>query len=264
MAKDFYDYLKYDKSKRTAYNYSLNVHKFLTFVKKPLDSITSTDITRWYDSLKKEGQIDRSISRYGHALRSFFYLMNKSELAKRTPIQKEFYVKEPVWLNEKETLELIDENILFAIGYELALRVGEIPLLKRGTLSLQEGKIEVIRLKHAGRQNKYMLPIRQSCLEILESYVETLPKRDDELFPFSVSSIQYQFRKRAREFDLPKEYTFHCLRHSRITHMAVAELENKGVVDEIGLAHFAGHLRVETTRSYVHLAMKHIMQVGRR
>ena len=55
-----------------------------------------------------------------------------------------------------------------------------------------------------------------------------------------------------------KGYTFQSLRHSRITHIAIRELEEKGVVDELGLAKFAGHLRVETTRIYVHLAAKHI------
>jgi len=49
----------------------------------------------------------------------------------------------------------------------------------------------------------------------------------------------------------------------RVTHIAIRELEEKGVVDELGLAKYAGHLRVETTRIYIHLATKHIA-FGRR
>ena len=41
-----------------------------------------------------------------------------------------------------------------------------------------------------------------------------------------------------------KGYTFQSLRHSRITHIAIRELEEKGVVDELGLTKYAGHLRV--------------------
>jgi len=62
---------------------------------------------------------------------------------------------------------------------------------------------------------------------------------------------------------LSEDYTFHCLRHSRITHITIRELEEKGVVDELSLSKFAGHLRVETTRTYVHLATKYLA-FGRR
>jgi integrase len=58
-------------------------------------------------------------------------------------------------------------------------------------------------------------------------------------------------------------YTFHSLRHSRITHLAIRELDERGVVDELSLSKFAGHLKVESTRTYVHLAAKYLA-FGRR
>ena len=36
------------------------------------------------------------------------------------------------------------------------------------------------------------------------------------------------------------------------------ELDEKGVVDELSLSKFAGHLRIETIRIYVHLATRHL------
>jgi len=65
------------------------------------------------------------------------------------------------------------------------------------------------------------------------------------------------FNERASALGL-EGYTFHSLRHSRVTHIALAELAEKGVVDELSLSKFAGHLRVETTRMYVHLATRHL------
>lgn len=53
LARDFYEYLIYDKSPGTAYNYARNVDSFLKFVKKPIGDITPLDITRWYRHLEE-------------------------------------------------------------------------------------------------------------------------------------------------------------------------------------------------------------------
>jgi len=65
----------------------------------------------------------------------------------------------------------------------------------------------------------------------------------------------------ARRVGLPtgKEgYTFHSLRHSRITHIAIKQLREKGFADVASLAKFAGHLKTETTLMYIHLASKYL------
>jgi len=256
LAKDFYNYLKYDKSPGTAYNYSRIVNKFLNFVDKPLDLIKPLDITRWYSHLEKNDYSPRTIQNYGWALRSFFDLMDMKEMKRRTPIV-EFHAPEPKWMDEETTFELISRVPVLCVSYDLALRVGEVGLLSRREFNSKTGEITVTRLKHKGQRNKYLLTLDDWCLEILNGYLKKYEAYlGDIVFPMSVSTIQNIFNRREETIGL-EGYKFHSLRHSKITHLAIRELEEKGVVDELSLAKFAGHLRVETTRMYVHLASKY-------
>lgn len=258
-AEKFREYLEFDCASSTAYNYSRDVSKFLVHVDKPLGAITPLDITDWYQSL--EGTYSaRTIWRYGWALRKFFDIMGLPEMKRRTPIVA-YDVPEPRWLSKVKTLTLIGDVPVLCVGYDLALRVGEVKYLKQSTYNPNNGNIEVTRLKHKGRRNTYILQVSDWCLEILNEYLGVDPdhahERDDVMFPMSVEAIQTVFNERARRLGL-SGYTFHSLRHSRVTHIALQQLQEAGVVDELSLSKFAGHLRVETTRMYVHLATRHL------
>jgi len=256
LARQFMDNLKLNKSPSTAYNYAQNVDLFLKFVKKPLEQVTAPDITSWYSSLEKAGYSRRTIWRYGWALKPFFELMNRPDLSKKTPIVT-FQVPEPVWLDESTTFKVIGRVPVLCVAYDLALRVGEVGLLKKRGFNNRTGDVLVTRLKHKGQANEYILKLDSWCLEIMNRYLDTHPKLDT-LFPLSTKVIQRTFMDRVAAIPLKDDYTFHSLRHSRITHIAIRQLEEKGVVDELSLAKFAGHLRVETTRMYVHLATKYL------
>ncbi len=255
-AEKFREYLGFDKSANTAYNYSRNVSKFLVWVNKSTDELTPIDITDWFRKLQEEGYSRRTICRFGHALRSFFDIMEMPELKRRTPIM-EYESKDPLWLEKEVVMRLIAEIPVLCVGYDLALRVGEVESLRRSAFNPTNGNIEVKRLKHKGRRNSYILTLSDWCLDILNEYLGALPDGNDVMFPMSVHLIQRIFNDRAHTLGL-EGYTFHSLRHSRVTHIALAELDEKGVVDELSLSKFAGHLRVETTRMYVHLANRHI------
>ena len=262
LAEEFHDYLRYYKSERTAYNYSRNVSAFLRWVDKPLEEVTPLDITRWYASLEERGYSPRTVWRFGWALRSFFDVMKMEDLRRKTPVPTP-QIPEPRWLEEEDASSLIDEVPVLCVSYDLALRVGEVGFLRRSALNTKTGRIEVRRLKHKGQRDTYILELGGWCLGILNSYLEGRGGLGDVLFPVSTSTIQRIFRRRADAVGLGRDYTFHSLRHSRITHIAIRELEEKGFVDELSLAKFAGHLRVETTRTYVHLATRHLA-FGRR
>lgn len=261
-------YLLYDKAEATAYNYSLNVDKFLKWVDKPTETLEPSDITDWYHSLEDDGYSPRSIFRYGWALRSFFDVMSMQEMKRQTPIMA-YEVPDPKWLDFDTAMGVISDVPVLCVGYDLALRVGEVGLLKKSRYNQDNGKIEVTRLKHKGQRNTYLLELSPWVREVLNKYLGALPALedargghtqrllDDVMFPMRVSAIQKLFNAMAYAEGL-EGYTFHCLRHSRITHIAIQQLEERGVVDELSLSKFAGHLRVETTRSYVHLATRHL------
>ncbi len=149
LAEEFYEYLRYNKSERTAYNYSRNVSAFLRWAGKPLEELTPLDITRWYSSLEERGYSSRTIWRYGWALRSFFDVMKMEDMRRRTPVIAP-QIPEPKWLEEEDVMELIAEVPVLCVGYDLALRVGEVGFLRRSSFSGETGRIEVRRLKHKG------------------------------------------------------------------------------------------------------------------
>jgi len=241
------------------------------FIGKPYQEAEPLDVTDWYRSLEEnDGLAPRSIWRFGHALRSFFAAMGMREMMHQTPIVQ-YETPDPKWLTRSQTMGVISGAPMLTIGYALALRVGELRFLSRESFDPESGKIQVTRLKHKGQRNTYILELDPWALGELNEYLERVDNAikelspdsilRDQMFPASVSTIQDRFNARAEPLGLREpgdEHTFHCLRHSKITHLAVAELQEKGVVDELSLSKFAGHLRVETTRLYVHLAARHL------
>lgn len=258
-AEKFRAYMVFNRAPSTVYNYSRNVSRFLTWVDKPLEEIEAMDITDWYESLLEDGLKPRSVWRFGWALRAFFDIMGMKELELRTPIMA-YEVPDPLWLDKSQTMGVVAGVPVLCVGYALALRVGEVRYLTRRRFDQDTGQIEVKRLKHKGRRNTYILQLEPWCLEVLNKHLEETegPRHGDAMFKMSVSTIQGRFNARAAALGLDPKYSFHCLRHSKVTHLALQELEENGVVDELSLSKFAGHLRVETTRMYVHLAARHL------
>ena len=253
--RDFHSFLGYSKSVSTATSYSGTVRKFLLHVRKDLADVTPLDITKWFDHLQDEGYSPRALNNYGWALKSFFDFSGYRDLENRTPIM-DYNVPEPKWMTEPLAYELIDQVPVLCVGYDLALRIGECGLLRRSEFNPDTGDITVTRLKHKGQRNKYILRVSDWCLPILNLWIKS-NARGNIIFKMSVSTIRRRFVERARQLNL-EGYSFHSLRHSRITHLAIKDIEERGMVDELSLAKFAGHLRVETTRQYCHLATKHL------
>jgi len=253
--RDFRSFLGYGKSVSTVRSYSGTVRAFLLYVRKDLEDITPLDITRWFDHLQDEGYSPRALNNYGWALKSFFDFTGNRDLENRTPIM-DYNAPEPKWMTEPVAYDLIDDVPVLCLGYDLALRIGECQLLRRSSFNPDTGDITVIRLKHKGQRNRYILKTSEWCLPILNRWIR-YHARGDIIFPMSVSTIRRRFNERARRLNL-EGYSFHSLRHSRVTHLAIKDIKERGMVDELKLSKFAGHLRVETTRLYVHLAMEHL------
>lgn len=257
----FYNYLSFG-NKRTAYIYANHVRNFLDYVDKPLEEISSVDVTDWLAFLREGGHGDggyceRTLHLCLCALRKFFKVMRMYEILDELPKEIIYEAPAPRWLEPEVAFKLIDRVPVLCVAYDLALRINEIGYLSTQTLNLETGDVEVTRLKHKGHPNKYMLKMDDWCLDVVRAYVKRFNIRG-RLFPISTMTVNRIFRRRRNALGLDSGYKFHCLRHSRITHIAIRELEEKGTVDEVTLAKFAGHLRQETTRLYIHLAARHL------
>ena len=260
-ASEFMDYLLYSgKSRNTAYTYARIVDRMLNYVGKEPEDITRVDVMKFLRYLRDEkGHNDRYMAVIGWSLRSFFIMLGRRELAMWIPIPTLSGVEEPKWLPEDEVMKIVRPFPVLTVAYDLALRVGEVPLLRRDRYNMETGEIEVTRLKHKGRPNKYILVLRPFARDILNKYLRFMPRRSIYIFPMSTRNVQYIFKRALVLAGYnPRDYTFHLLRHSRLTNIAIKELREKGHVDLLRLSKFAGHLRPETTLRYVHLAAEYL------
>lgn len=267
LLEDYKRYLKYSgKSERTIYLYVKRVEDFLKYIGKQVDKIDRQDIMRYYEYLEKAKKYsNRSMYAVGWALRSFFQMIGKHEVAMWIPTPSFTVIREPEWIPEDKIMCVIDHDPVLCVAYDLALRLREITLLRVENYNPETGEIEVYRLKKKGQPMAQILVLggtepKTHCREVLNAYLNSIGNpRKGKLFNISDRAIQYRFKKRLEMCGLdPNQYTFHSLRHSRLTHMAIYQLRSKGYVDIVSLAKFAGHSRPDTTMMYVHLAHKYL------
>ena len=256
--REFQSYLKLSKSFWTTTKYVGAVRRFFRFIQKPPQDVTLEDIVKFLSRY----QSPRSQYWYAYALRSFFEFIGRTELARRIPIAR-YTQKMPEILSEEEIykgirmLTDVKEKAIILTAYECALRIGEVPLLNRSDYIRGAKELRVHRLKgRAGMVTDQILPISDQLCQLLDEY---LAKRDDDceaLFVCSyppkritVEMVRYIFKKFAKLIGKP-HLTFHVLRHSRLTHLAV-----KGM-DLLTLAEFAHHRNPQSTMVYIHLSSR--------
>ena len=263
----FSDYLRYSgKSQRTIYLYTLRVRDFLEYVGKPVEEITRDDVINYYRYLERVKKYnERSLYTVGWALKSFFTMIGRNDIAMWVPTPSFRVLREPEWIPFERILCVIDNDPALCIAYDLALRVGEVVLLRREKYNPETGEIEVYRLKKKGKPMSQILVVggtepRTHCKDVLDEYIHrTGGIYEGPLFNITPRTLQYRFKRRLRLCGLdPNKYTFHALRHSRLTHMAIHQLRRMGYVDIVSLAKFAGHASTDTTMMYVHLAHKYL------
>jgi len=271
MSSDLVDrfkmYLRYSgKSDRTVYLYANRVEDFLKLVNKNLDEINRDDILNYYNYLEKVKKYSkRSMYTVGWALKSFFQMIGKNDVAMWIPTPSFNVVSEPKWIPEDKIMCVIDHDPVLCVAYDLALRLREVLLLRLENYNPDTGEIEVYRLKKKGQPMSQILVVggtepKTHCRDVLNKYIHDIGNpRSGKMFNISDRTIQYRFKRRLKMCGLnPKEYTFHSLRHSRLTHIAIYQLRNNGYVDIVSLAKFAGHAKPDTTMMYVHLAHKYL------
>lgn len=263
QVETFRNYLT-SRSERTADAYARDAKRFLEFIQKKVDLVTPLDVSAWFQELRTKNYSERSINRFSWSLRRFFTIIGKRDIAEF--IELPMYVpKEAAWLPKPQIEDLLRAaegygKLFLSTAYDLALRVGELNLLRREFFNPESRQVKVYRLKHKGRPNEYILEVSETTARALEKYLKGRTDRNPHIFPVCTSLVTYYYRKAARKAGIDShKYTFHCLRHSRITHIAIDMLQKDGHVDEVRLAKFAGHLRYETTLLYVHLASEYLV-----
>jgi len=170
------------------------------------------------------------------------------------------------WLSLEEVRMLIEaapprERAIIRLGYDLALRVGEVVALNRGDVLGDAIRVPVLK---KGREERVLKPLYPQTKRALEDYLAT---RYDALEPLfisrrgrriSVDTVERGFRKLCAELGIelpPRKPAFHILRHSRAAHMREA-----GVPIDV-ISRFLNHARLETTMIYAHIGEQRLWQM---
>jgi len=281
LLENFRYFLEMSKSPHTARLYYRAVREFLESVGKPIDRLTALDISAWQRRLL-ERLSPRSVDAMSAAVKTFFRAIGRFDLAMQVPSVR--YEARPIsWLPEERVLEVIEagENELhqavLATGYELALRIGEVVLLRRDWFNARAGVCKVRRLKRKGAvPAEDFLPMRPYFAEKLRAYLDLRDDGLDAMFvtggrfgaeeprPISVSGVKYIYRRAARRAGVdPDKVSWHAYaRHSRLSNYAIQMLMEEGAVDLVRLMKLAGHVSEKSTMVYTHLAAEYLLSRG--
>ena len=253
LAHEFLNYCSVELglSNNTIEAYKSDLSQFLKFIKD--DEINAQSGNRFIQSLNTS---PNTTKRKYMTLRSFFkflidikLVLHKCELVKLEPISGKRTSPKPVDLSEinkmsANTNTLLDK-VLIELIYATGLRASEVCLLKKNSILWKKG---FCRIVCKGNQER-IVPIAQSCLELLRNYLNLRQdKRDDLLVRENGEPIDRFFVYRQI-----LEYggiSPHRLRHSFATHL----LDND--VDLMVVKNLLGHASIDTTQCYLQVTEK--------
>jgi len=271
-------WLSKSKSRATADQYYWYVRRFLRSLDRPLEEVGPLEVAEYIDGLERStGPSTARMAAY--AIRLFFRLLGRSDWA-LIPTPVAYVHREPRWLLEERVGEVAEscrdplDRALISTAYEAALRRGEAVILDRSSYDPAERALTVRRLKRRTSPT-HTVPLRGWCIGHLEGYLGS--RTDDHPAMFAVRSrgrrsgwgrisrgtIHYRWYRAARRAGIdPRRYTFHCLRHSRGTNLAIRMIEESGRADVVRLAKFMGHVSPSSTMQYIHLAHTYLREVS--
>lgn len=265
--EDFKLWLELDKAPATASAYYQSVSRLLNKYGK----IDRDTIIRFVAGFKNK----RSAARHGYAIRKYLHFIGNRDLEEFVPIPG-YQTKAPKWLEEEQIEGLyrncrsVRDNCVIGLGYELALRAGELCLLNLSDISIGKS-INVHRLKgKKGVIEDQVLPMGDKLSSWVEDYLMEKSATPDD---YGVPLLTTNSGKRLNRGNVSKIFkriigrigvnaTFHCLRHSRLTHLAT------GGFSLTELAELAHHKNPASTLIYTHASLemlrKRIAQLERK
>ena len=253
--EDFIEYLRVaNRSEHTVRQYGARAYMFFDAVgKRSVAELTEDDVKEFIKRLRQQAS-EPVLKSFSAALRAFFKFHNRPDLMRYVPSFK--VTSERVqWLPYETVLKIIRGSPVLAVAYDLALRIGEVELLRADEYDPATGTIVVHREKSG---TSMLVKLGSYANALLRKYVEeNRPK--GRLFPYNRVEINDMFKEALRRAGLdPDQYTFHVLRHSRATHMAIEMLQRTGNVDIYAIATFLGHSNLATVMRYVHAAQSYV------
>ncbi len=284
--QNFINYLKVEKnaSPLTIKSYSLDIHLFITFLKKEhlhqFEDVDQSTIRIFLTDLYEQKLSRQSVSRTISCLRTFYKYLDKEIDTIKNPffhihlpkqsksIPTFFYVEELEKLFQVSdlTTPIGQRNqALLEVFYATGIRVSECLQLTLQAIDFNIGMIHVIG---KGRKERY-IPIGQYALDALQVYIDdgrkfliNKSKIDNDIvffnnrgYPLTTSGIHYILNQIVKKASLTIQMNPHKLRHTFATHLL-----NEGA-DLRSVQELLGHENLSTTQIYTHVTKDQLRHV---
>ena len=262
----------------------LYLKAFFTYLEEnkifTLEEIQPKDIAAYYKTLQQKknritGELLKGESIKGRMriIQKYFSHLIETETLRKDPASAFIFSSEPqrreriIFTREQirelyEATENLQERNILNLAYGCGLRVGELVIINREDINLQENIVIVEK----GKNNKRRLvPLTNKVKEELQEFISSLEiDKGDNNRPLFYNTENHrmqsgsfvrtlktllqktEFGKRLTTQELRK-IGMHTLRHSIATHL----LENGMKLEQI--RYFLGHDHIETTEIYTHI-----------
>lgn len=252
-------------TQKTISTYLYHNTKFLEFIKKKPEEITTDDVKHYMAHLMDKGASPNHINLMLSAL-SFLYekLMKKGIIAKDTIERQKVGDKLPTVLTKEEIKKLLasiensKHQLLIAMMYGAGLRVGECVCLKISDLDLGQ-KVGIVRMGK-GRKDRNII-LSDSLVQKIKDYLAERG-RDDNQYLFkvkdrhlSIRQAQKIVKEAAEKAGIKKRVFCHALRSSFATHL----LDSGTDIRTIQV--LLGHRFLDTTQVYTNVSTEQIKKV---
>jgi integrase/recombinase XerD len=265
----------YEISEQTLKTNGIDLRLFKDFIKeRNYQSITGPAIIAYQYYLKRQRfNSGASINRKIFTLKSYtkFLILEGVELANKLPFRdvlkvRQGYINRPGALNKKQLKTIFDSidrssymgirnYAVYALMYDLGLRVGEVYNLNLDNIDINNKKITVFG-KGKKRRTLYLnseitkilsewLAFRSRFLGSEKSIALFLSKKGNRL---AIRTMEDNFKKLVIKVTLSLHFklTCHTLRHSFASHL------NDQEVDILVIQSLLGHSSPKSTHIYIH------------
>lgn len=258
-------------SKKTLKNYNYNLIIFGSYLRKPLATVTTTDI-RMFLAQRCKNMMPSSINGQISILKSFFGWLVNEEYIPKNPMLQIKQTKEPKRLRHAmsdEEVELLRqacktdrEKALIEFLISTGCRLSEIVGVNKEDLNWQEMNLNVVG--KGNKERKVYFDVKTKLL--LKNYLNT--RTDDNVALFVTGrnphsrlggrSIEKEIKNVAKRAGFEKSIFPHLFRHSFATQKL-----NSGMSLPV-LQHIMGHETPATTQIYAELLEENIQHEYRK
>lgn len=217
------------------------IKKFSDFVRKPLKLIGREDTERFLAFMETNGYAydTKLVTRL--YIRKFLEWLGRDVSWITIPRNRQKKLPKKIFSNDEVVTMIrrgnnIKQKLLISLGYECALRTGELLNLTKDSF-FEDGGVWYVRVY--GKTGERILPIRES-VPLLKEFLKKY-----ERFNYNITRPSIIVKNKSRD----QNVSFYTLRHSRLT-----DLARKGMSDSM-MKVFAGwSMSSKMPAIYVHLS----------